>query len=160
MIAAGLLVLRLTLAVVLLAHGAHDLFGTFAGPGAGPGGLHKTAEYIGSLGLAPASVFAVAHGLLPLCGGVLLIVGWFTRPASGVLAAYLLFVASRDSARWGFFLNWMLDPTRGHGMELSILVVGGLIALCLTGAGDWSIDGRRANRAAIRAAGRARLRRS
>jgi len=160
MIAAGLLVLRLTLAVVLLAHGAHDLFGMFGGPGAGPGGLQKTAEYIASLGLAPASVFALANGLLPLCGGVSLIVGWFTRPMSAVVGGYLLFVAYRSSARWGFFLNWMLDPTRGHGMELSILIVGGLVALCLTGAGDWSIDGRRANRAATRAAGRARLRRN
>jgi hypothetical protein len=34
----------------------------------------------------------------------------------------------------------------------------GLVALALTGGGDWSVDGRRANSAARLAAGRARLR--
>jgi uncharacterized membrane protein YphA (DoxX/SURF4 family) len=64
----------------------------------------------------------------------------------------------RDSARWGFFLNWRLDPTRGHGMEFSLLLIGGLACLCVTGAGRWSIDGVRSRSAAARAAGRARLR--
>jgi uncharacterized membrane protein YphA (DoxX/SURF4 family) len=44
-------------------------------------------------------------------------------------------------------------------MEFSILMIGALTALALSGAGDWSIDGRRATTAATRAAGRARLRR-
>lgn len=160
MIASGLLVLRLTLAVVLIAHGAHDLFGAFAGPGAGQGGLQRTTDYISSLGLKPASLIAIAHGSLELAGGLLIAAGWFTRPAAVVLATYLGFIVYKDSARWGFFLNWMLDPTRGHGMELSVLIIGGLVALCLSGAGDWSIDGRRATSAARRAAGRARLRRN
>ncbi len=158
MIASGLLILRLTLAIVLIAHGAHDLFGAFAGPGIGPGGLTNATTYMSSLGLTPAFPLAVLGGVLHLAGGVLLGAGWFTRPTAVVLGCYLVFLVFRDSARWGFFLNWTLDRTRGHGMEMGVLLIGGLAALSLAGAGDWSVDGLRANTAAARASGRARLR--
>jgi uncharacterized membrane protein YphA (DoxX/SURF4 family) len=61
-------------------------------------------------------------------------------------------------APWGFYLNWLNDPTRGHGTEFSFVLIGALVALWLTGPGDWSIDGRRASSQAARAAGRARVR--
>jgi putative oxidoreductase len=158
MIASALLVIRLTLAIVLVAHGAHDLFGAFAGPGIGPGGLTNATTYMASLGLAPAFPLAVMDGVLHLAGGALLAAGWFTRSTAIVLASYLGVLVLRDSARWGFFLNWTLDRTRGHGMEMAILLIGGLAALALAGAGDWSLDGFRASTAAARASGRARLR--
>jgi putative oxidoreductase len=159
MTAAGLLVLRLTVAIVLIAHGAHELFGSFAGPGVGRGGLTNAAAFVASIGLKPAFPLAVAFGSLQLAGGILLAVGWFTRPTAIVLAAYLAVMIFRDSARWGFFLNWMLDRTRGHGLEFTLLIAGGVAALALAGAGEWSIDGWRASTAQSRAAGRARLRR-
>jgi putative oxidoreductase len=158
MTAAGLLVLRLTVAIVLIAHGAHELFGAFAGPGVGRGGLTNAAAFVASLGLKPAFPLAVAFGILQLAGGILLAVGWFTRPTAVVLGAYLAVMIFRDSARWGFFLNWMLDRTRGHGLEFTLLIAGGVAALALAGAGEWSIDGWRASTAQSRAAGRARLR--
>jgi putative oxidoreductase len=158
MTAPGLLVLRLSLAVVLVAHGAHVLFGAFGGGGAGAGGLSQTAAYMSALGLSPAFPIAVAGGVVQLVGGSLIGTGWFTRSASTVTAAWFTLMLFRDSARWGFFMNWVLDPTRGHGMEFPLLLIGGLACLAVAGAGEWSIDGVRAHSAASRAAGRARLR--
>jgi putative oxidoreductase len=158
MTSSGLLVLRLTLALVLVAHGAHALFGTFAGPNIGRGGLSQTTSVIAALNLAPAFGIAVAAGGIQLGGGLLVGVGWLTRVSAAITATYLVLMLFRDSARWGFFLNWRLDPTRGHGMEFSLLLIGGLACLCVTGAGRWSIDGVRSRSAAARAAGRARLR--
>jgi putative oxidoreductase len=160
MTSAGLLVIRLTLALVLVAHGAHDLFGALSGPGIGPGGIANATAYFGSLGLEPARPLAIASGVLHFAGGLLIAMGLFTRAAAIAIGAFLTFLLFRDSARWGFFLNWLLDPTRGHGMEFALLLVGGLAALALSGAGAWSMDGYRAHRVASRAAGRARLRRN
>ena len=158
MAAIGLLVLRLFLGTVLVAHGAHELFGTFGGPGIGLGGLTSTTAYYANLGLAPAFLFAVASGVLQLAGGVLVVIGYFTRATSIAIIVLEVVTISADSARWGFFLNWVLDPTRGHGMEYSLLTVGVLCCLGLAGAGEWSLDGLRDRSAQALAAGRARIR--
>jgi putative oxidoreductase len=157
--AAGLLLLRLVLAVVLAMHGSHILFGTAAGEGAGPGGIAATTAYFASIGLVPAVVFAVVSGGFRLIGSVLVAFGYLTRPMAGALLILDCLEIWKDSARWGFFLNAVNDPTRGNGLEYGFLMAGVLVCLVLAGAGDWSIDGRRANSAAARAAGRARLRR-
>jgi putative oxidoreductase len=154
----GLAVLRLTVAVVLLAHGAHQLFGMFGGPGAGPGGLSATSAYLEGIGLTQPMPLAVLAGVIQLVGGALIAVGFLTRWASVALIGYIGFLGWKDHLRWGFFMNWMLDPTRGHGVEYSLLIIGTLACLILTGGGDLSIDGRSARRAAARASGRARLR--
>jgi putative oxidoreductase len=101
---------------------------------------------------------AVLAGALQLVAGVLIGAGWLTRWAALGLGGYLLIAIWKDQARWGFFLNWALDPTRGHGYEFSLLLLGGLLCLAFAGGGEWSIDGLRAETAASRAAGRARLR--
>ena len=154
----GLAVLRLTLAGALLAHGIHQLSGMFAGPGNGPGGLAATAAYFSGLGLEPGFAFAVLASTIQVLGGFLIAIGLLTRWASIALLGYLGVLVWKDQSRWGFFMNWVLDPTRGHGYEYSLLIAGGLLCLVFAGGGDWSIDGRRANRAASRASARARLR--
>jgi putative oxidoreductase len=159
MVAPGLLLLRFVLATILAMHGSHILFGTFAGDGAGPGGLTQTAAQYAALGLTPAMAFAVTAGGLRLAGAFLIAIGYFTRPMAGALLVLDWLEIWKDSARWGFFLNATGDPTRGNGMEYALLVAGVLACLLLAGAGDWSIDAVRANSAAARAAGRARLRR-
>jgi len=154
----GLAVLRLTLASALLAHGLHQLSGMFAGPGSGPGGLATTAAYFSGLGLEPGFAFAVLASTIQVLGGLLIAIGLLTRWASIALLGYFGVVVWKDQVRWGYFMNWVLDPTRGHGYEYSLLLAGGLLCLVFAGGGDWSFDGRRANRAALRASARARLR--
>lgn len=158
MAALGLVVLRLVLAAVLAVHGVHELFGMFSGVGAGPGGLTSTAEHYTAIGVQPAFAMAVLSGLLQLVGGLLIAIGLLTRWISIALILQLALIIWKDQARWGFFMNWVLDPARGHGYELSVILIGALACLALAGGGDLSIDGRRAQSAASRAAARARLR--
>src|SRR5262245_34211540 len=107
----GLAVLRLALASALLAHGLHQLSGMFAGPGNGPGGLTTTAAYFTGLGLEPGFAFALLASVIQVLGGLLIAVGLLTRWASVALLGYLGILIWKDQFRWGFFMNWMLDPT-------------------------------------------------
>lgn len=154
----GLLVLRVTVAALLGVHAAHWLFGTFGGAALGPGGLTATTAYFAATGLQPAFFFVVGAGTTQLVGCLLLVVGFLTRAISIALIVVELIRLSFDTARWGFFLNWAVDPTRGHGFEYGLLVGGVLTCLALTGAGEWSIDGIRSRTHAARAAGWARIR--
>jgi putative oxidoreductase len=154
----GLLILRLTLAAILAAHGAHELFGVGAGPGIGPGGISNTAALYAASGLHPEYVLALAAGIIHLAGAFFLVIGMLTRFASIVLIADVAIGAWKAHLPWGFFLNWSNASGPGHGLEYSLLLIAALVCLLFTGAGDWSFDGRRANSAAARAAGRARLR--
>jgi putative oxidoreductase len=160
MAALGLVIVRLTLAVVLFAHGAHTLFGAFAGPGIGPGGIDTAVAHFTALGLEPAFLLAVLAGLAQLLGGVLIGIGWFARWAAGANFIAMAVGIWKEHAQWGLFLNWTSDPGRGHGFEYSIVMSAILLLLVLAGAGDFSIDGWRARGHAARAAGRARLRRT
>jgi len=156
----GLLVLRLALAAVSIAHGAHILFGTFGGPGSGvgPGGLTQTAAQFNAMSL-PGSAMAILAGVAELVGGILIGAGFLTRWAAFALAAFTAMLSWKSQWPWGFFLNWVGEPGRGHGIEFSIVLIAGLVCLTLTGGGDYSIDGRKTKRQSYAAAGRARLRR-
>lgn len=154
----GLVVLRLVLAVVFVAHGANKLFGIWGGPGVGPGGLQNTAAQYAALGLHPEFLLAVLAGIIQFVGGLLIGFGLLTRWAAAALVAYLAIGIWKEQLVWGFFLNWIATPGRGQGIEYSIILAGALACLMLSGGGEWSIDGQRAHSRARRAAGRARLR--
>jgi putative oxidoreductase len=154
----GLCLLRLALAVVLVAHGAHKLFGMWAGPGVGPGGLNNTAAYFQSIDLQPAFLLAVVAGVAQLLGGALIGLGALTRYASALGLMYIGVGMWKAHWKWGLFLNWTIDPGRGHGIEYALVIAGALFCLLFTGPGEFSIDGQRATSRASRAAGRARLR--
>ena len=158
MIGLGLAILRLALATVFIAHGANILFGLWAGPGIGTGGLDLTAQSFAALGLTPAFPLAVLVGIIEFAGGILLAIGWFTRVAAPLLVMVLLVAIWKTQWAYGFFLNWLGAGDRGQGYEYSLLLLGALICLSLTGAGEWSIDGQREATRASRQAGRARLR--
>jgi putative oxidoreductase len=154
----GLAVLRLALATVFIAHGAHILFGFWPSPGIGTGGLDLTAQSFAAMGLAPAFPLAVLAGVIQTAGGVLLAIGWFTRVAAPLLSIVVLVAIWKAQWAYGFFLNWVGASDRGQGFEYSVLLLAALICLSLTGAGEWSIDGQREASLASRQAGRARLR--
>jgi putative oxidoreductase len=154
----GLLMLRLTVAAVFVAHGAHTLFGVWSTPGIGPGGVTNMGVFYASLGLEPGAPLAFLAGATQLLGGVLLVVGFLTRWASVALATYVGVGVWKVHMHWGFFLNWAGVADRREGLEYSVIVGGALLCLILAGAGDWSVDGRRSGREARAAAGRARLR--
>lgn len=158
MASAGLFVLRVTLAFVLVSHGGHVLFGLGAGGGLGPGGIDQAAARFAAAGLEPGHLIAGIVGVVQFVGGLLIGLGLMSRWATLAAIGLQAILIWKQQAQWGFYMNWAGDVTRGHGMEFSILLIGGLACLFLAGPGEWSLDGRREHSAARRAAGRARLR--
>ena len=88
-------------------------------------------------GLQPMSLIGVA-GMLELAGGVLLLIGLFTRPVAFVLcglmaAAYFIGHASRGTP---------LVPMLNGG-ELAVLYCFVFLYLVFAGGGAWSVDAMR-----------------
>jgi putative oxidoreductase len=123
----GLLLLRLGVGGVLMAHGAQKLFGLFGG-----GGVEGTAAAMESMGFEPGRESAIAAGLGETGGGALLAAGLAT-PAAGAAAAGTMAAAAAVSWENGLF-------TQRGGYELPLLIGLGAAGLGLTGAGTLSLD--------------------
>ena len=123
----GLLVMRLGLGAVLMAHGAQKLFGWFGGSG-----IEGTAGGMESMGFEPGRESAIAAGLGEAGGGALLAVGLAT-PAAGAAAAGAMAAATAVHWEHGLF------GTQG-GFEFPLLLGLGSVGLGLTGAGSLSLD--------------------
>lgn len=123
----GLLLMRLGIGGVLMAHGAQKLFGLFGG-----GGVEGTAAMMESMGFEPGRESAIAAGLGETGGGALLALGVAT-PAAGAAAAGTMAAAAAVSWENGLF-------TQRGGYELPLLLGLGAAALGLTGAGTLSLD--------------------
>jgi putative oxidoreductase len=149
----GPAVLRLAVGAVFVAHGAQKLFGVWGG--GGPGG---TAEFFTQIGLTPAFPLALLVGVVELIGGLMLSLGASTLLAARALIVKLGVAVWQVHLPHGFFLNWGLTPNQGHGYEFNMVLIAALVTLMLTGAGAFSLDGRRARSAEAEAYGRARLR--
>jgi putative oxidoreductase len=138
--ALGLAVLRVTLGVIFVMHGYLAL--VVIGPG-GVAGYTARMGYPPALGLALAWYLVLAHSV----GGILLILGLFTRWAA---AAQLPIMASAfflHHLRQGFFLTGIVvDPARGlaiaGGYEYVLLVLAATVTLVLAGGGALALDRR------------------
>ena len=113
-----------------------------------PAGLTKitgfagTVGYIASAGLPLASAGAVLAIVLEVGGGIALLLGWGTRVAALVLAAFTLVASVFFHAFWAFPADQAFVQQLMFFKNLA--VVGGLLALAAHGAGAWSVDARRA----------------
>jgi putative oxidoreductase len=123
----GLLLMRLGIGAVLMAHGAQKLFGLFGG-----GGIEGTAAAMESMGFEPGRESAIAAGVGESAGGALLALGLAT-PAAGAAAAGTMAAAASVSWEKGLF------AMRG-GYELPLLIGLGAAGLGMTGAGTLSLD--------------------
>lgn len=128
---------RLLLAALFLPAGFGKLTG-FAG----------TVGYISSVGLPMPQAAAAAALVVEIAGGLALVVGYRTRIAALVLAAFTL-VASV------FFHNYWAAPADAQMVQQllffkNVAVVGGLLTLAAWGAGTWSVDARRVTGVAYR----------
>lgn len=147
----GPTLLRLTVGLVLAMHGFAKLLPMGEGTG-----LPSAAAFFGAAGFRPAYLFALTIGLLEAVGGLALVVGLFVRVMASVLFVEMAVAAWVVHRPHGFFLNWSNTPGVGHGYEYSLLLLGALGALVLTGGGFASLDGRRAHTSELEAARRAR----
>ncbi len=130
---AGLLVLRVGIGGVLLAHGGQKLFGWFGGHG-----IDATAAAFEKMGFRPGRANAMAAGLGEAGGGALIGLGLAT-PAAGAAAAGTMVAAASVHAPAGFFAT-------GGGYEYPALLGVSTAALALIGPGRWSLDALLRNR--------------
>jgi len=127
------LAIRLSLGVIFLAHGAHQLFGVWDGPG-----LSEPITISNNRSITVYLSFIA--GATEFLGGIAVAIGLLTRLAALALAF--------DMAAWifkvqlvnGFFLNWSLLPGKGHGYEYNLALLAMSIALFLSGPGKLALD--------------------
>jgi putative oxidoreductase len=115
--------LRIGVGLLFMQHGMQKLFGMFGGFGA-PG---NTAPLLSQMGLA---------GVLETFGGLLLVIGLFTRPVAFLLAGEMLVAfVQAHLPRGGVPLE--------NGGELPLLFMLVFLFLLGNGAGPASLDHRR-----------------
>lgn len=127
----GLLVLRLALGALFLAHGAQKLFGAFGGPGS-----EGFAQALEKMGYQQAPVLSMVTGVTEFGAGALLVLGLFTPlAAAGILGVMANVVFSKLGA--GFF------ETSG-GFEFQAMLGAVALGLMFTGPGRVALDNGRA----------------
>src|SRR5829696_1344781 len=112
-----LTVLRIVTALIFLEHGTQKLLGFPAGANPQPPLL---------------SLFGFAGGL-ELVGGVLILLGLFTRPVAFILAGEMAFAYFMGHGSRGFF------PVNNGG-DAAILYCFVFLSFVFSGPGAWSLD--------------------
>lgn len=121
--------LRIVLGCIMAGHGSQKLFGWFGGYG-----FHNTAAFFDKLGLHPGNVMAGLAGGGEVLGGVLFILGLFTRFAA--LDVIVIMIVAIKSTYDGQIL--MTGP--GTGIDLPLAVLAGSLILLEVGGGALSVD--------------------
>jgi putative oxidoreductase len=123
----ALAILRIMAALLFIAHGTMKLFGFPAGDSP------MTAELFSLMGLA---------GILETFGGLLLLLGLFTRPVAFVLAGQMAVAYFMAHAPQSFY------PALNGG-DAAILFCFVFLYLVFAGPGAWSLDAVRSGRNAM-----------
>lgn len=119
----ALLVVRLTLGTIMTVHGYHKVFG----------GLHHFASMVGGMGL-PAWLGYVS-AFTELLGGLLLLVGFFTRPAAFAICINLCVAIFKVH-----LYNGLMGSPDRPGFEFPLAAATLAFALIFFGAGPISMD--------------------
>jgi putative oxidoreductase len=123
----GLLLLRLAVGVVLIAHGWNHIFGG--------GKIAGTARWFTSLGMRPGIIHAWTASLTELGAGALLIIGLLTPLAGAGVIGVMLVAWITNHLKNGFFI---FRPGEGYEYVMVLTVCGLLFGA--TGGGRWSVD--------------------
>jgi putative oxidoreductase len=123
----SVLVLRVALGIVFLAHGVNHVFrgGKIAG----------TARWFESLGMKPGVLHAWLASLTELASGALLLVGFLTPLAGAGVVGTMLVAWITNHLRNGFFI---FRPGEGYEYVMTLTLLG--LAIAGLGAGEWSVD--------------------
>ncbi|UAJ12450.1 DoxX family protein [Glacieibacterium megasporae] len=95
-----------------------------------------TIGYIQSIGLPLPELALAVSVLIELVGGIALVLGYQTRIAAGVLAAFAIVTAV-------LFHNAFGDQNQLIHFFKNVAIAGGLLNVIALGGGSWSIDARR-----------------
>jgi putative oxidoreductase len=120
-------ILRIVLGGVLIPHGCQKLFGLFGGMG-----FAGNAALFDKLGYTPGAFWGTLVGCTELFGGILLVLGLFTRFAAAAVVIFMIMAIHFTSAK-GFFWS-------AGGWEYPLLI--GICALffLIRGGGRCSLD--------------------
>jgi putative oxidoreductase len=127
-VSTGLLIARLILGPMMVAHGGQKLFGWLGGYG-----LTGTGGFFEQLGFRPGRAFAAAASVSEIAAGVLLVLG-FLGPIGPALLLSVMIVAA-VSVHWN---HGLFAAT--NGIEVPLLYATGALTLALTGPGAYSLD--------------------
>ena len=123
----SLLVLRISIGVVFLAHGWNHLFGG--------GGIAGTARWFEGLGMKPGVLHAWTASVTEVSCGVLLVLGLLTPLACAGVIGTMTVALITAHLRNGFFI---FRPGEGYEYVLTLLLVA--LSLAGMGSGGWSAD--------------------
>ena len=122
----SLTLLRLYLGVMFAFHGYMKLFVA--------GALPATVSFFSQVGIPMANYSAVLVAFIEFFGGLLLIVGVFTRFSVLVLLVEMLVAFLTVHLQAGFFIS-----PKSYGYEFILLIITSLIIILLNGAGKVSL---------------------
>jgi putative oxidoreductase len=126
------LLLRVTLGVVMGAHGVQKAFGWFGGFG-----WNNTIGYFSSVGL-PVGLGSLVI-LIETVGAFLLIIGFAGRINAALMGIVMAGAFFIDHLPNGFYMNWFA-AARGEGFEFDLLFWAIAIVLTINGSGKFSVD--------------------
>lgn len=128
---AVLLAARFLLAFIFLASGLSAL-----------GDIAGTTAYFSSLGFPVPAFVTWAVCLFELAAGMLIVVGFQTRAAALLLAAFS--IAAGFTGHYGQGADdAILAFLHKQALMKDVAIAGGFLALAVAGAGAWSLDARR-----------------
>jgi putative oxidoreductase len=113
------LLVRLGLGLIFIIHGAQKWMD-----------LEGTAGFFGMIGLPAPQVMAYLVAFVELFGGIAVLLGLFTRIASGLISLVMLGAIITVKAAKGFI--------GGYELDLMLLLVA--LSLVFSGPGAWAVD--------------------
>jgi putative oxidoreductase len=125
--------LRLSLGVVIFAHGAQKVLGLFGGAG-----FEKTIEIFRAQMGFPIWM-TVLLMVIEFFGSLGLLFGFLTRLCALGIGTSIAVCAYMNHIKNGFFMNWF-GTQKGEGFEYHILVLGIALTLIIKGSGLLSFD--------------------
>ena len=120
---------RAATGLFFLPRGRQKLFGFWGGD------ITRTAEGFAKQGLNPSLFWAYYIGCLEFFGGILLIIGLFTRPVAALFAGFMFVAAFHVHMGLGWF--W---PNRGMEVPFYLLLI--CLAILIRGGGPLSLESR------------------
>jgi putative oxidoreductase len=124
----GLLIIRLVVGLLFVAHGTQKLFGWFGGYG-----IKGTGGWFESIGVKPGATMAVLAGLTELGGGLLFALGLVTPLAAVLIIIPMLVAIAKVHGANGLWAT-------ANGYELNLLYIVIALGVALIGAGSYSLD--------------------
>lgn len=130
----GPTILRWTLGAVIFAHGAQKLLGIWGGHG-----VAWTVEaWQQWWGIPAALTYFVIF--VESIGALLLLIGFLSRIWAFLMAMIMIVAVWLVHLRWGFYMNWYMQPHTGEGFEYHLLVLAMTLVIIIKGSGKYSID--------------------